>query len=112
MGGAGTACWSASRGCEGVNTRRRNTAWSCFFFTSRRRHTRLQGDWSSDVCSSDLPDRRLATQLVYGVLRRRGTLDTLLRPFVHREPHQVEPWLWEALRLGAFQLLLDRKSVG
>src|SRR5256885_5780424 len=25
------------------------------FFSSRRRHTRLQGDWSSDVCSSDLP---------------------------------------------------------
>src|SRR5256885_4990638 len=24
------------------------------FFASRRRHTRLQGDWSSDVCSSDL----------------------------------------------------------
>src|SRR5688500_14695463 len=22
----------------------------CFFFSSRRRHTRLQGDWSSDVC--------------------------------------------------------------
>src|SRR5256885_13324439 len=27
-----------------------------FFFSSRRRHTRLQGDWSSDVCSSDLGD--------------------------------------------------------
>src|SRR5256885_9755192 len=26
------------------------------FFSSRRRHTRLQGDWSSDVCSSDLID--------------------------------------------------------
>src|SRR5256885_5594639 len=26
--------------------------WECFF-SSRRRHTRLQGDWSSDVCSSD-----------------------------------------------------------
>src|SRR2546426_2259982 len=26
---------------------------SCFFFSSRRRHTRLQGDWSSDVCSSE-----------------------------------------------------------
>src|SRR6266446_10629936 len=27
-----------------------------FFFSSRRRHTRLQGDWSSDVCSSDLEE--------------------------------------------------------
>src|SRR5256885_811237 len=25
--------------------------WTAFFFSSRRRHTRLQGDWSSDVCS-------------------------------------------------------------
>src|SRR5205807_5599390 len=37
--------------------------------SSRRRHTRLQGDWSSDVCSSDLavvrPSRE--TQLVLKV---------------------------------------------
>src|SRR2546426_4111794 len=31
-----------------------------FFFSSRRRHTRLQGDWSSDVCSSDLITKSLA----------------------------------------------------
>src|SRR6266581_2341263 len=29
-----------------------------FFFSSRRRHTRWTGDWSSDVCSSDLLTRR------------------------------------------------------
>src|SRR4051794_41337879 len=29
-----------------------------FFFSSRRRHTRWTGDWSSDVCSSDLRSRR------------------------------------------------------
>src|ERR1039457_851855 len=29
-----------------------------FFFSSRRVHTRLQGDWSSDVCSSDLEQAR------------------------------------------------------
>src|SRR6266850_8241871 len=37
-----------------------------FFFSSRRRHTRLQGDWSSNVCSSDLihvHDRRAAAEL-------------------------------------------------
>src|SRR3712207_7329255 len=28
----------------------------CFFFSSRRRHTRYWRDWSSDVCSSDLGD--------------------------------------------------------
>src|SRR2546430_3501020 len=29
-----------------------------FFFSSRRRHTRFDCDWSSDVCSSDLADPR------------------------------------------------------
>src|SRR6266581_8344227 len=29
-----------------------------FFFSSRRRHTRWTGDWSSDVCSSDLRTTR------------------------------------------------------
>src|SRR2546430_6946923 len=28
--------------------------YSVFFFSSRRRHTRFDCDWSSDVCSSDL----------------------------------------------------------
>src|SRR5437867_8503021 len=32
---------------------------SHFFFSSRRRHTRSYGDWSSDVCSSDLSRRQL-----------------------------------------------------
>src|SRR5688500_15599040 len=32
------------------------------FFSSRRRHTRLQGDWSSDVCSSDLLAARLVAR--------------------------------------------------
>src|ERR1017187_1751551 len=31
-----------------------------FFFSSRRRHTRYIGDWSSDVCSSDL--KKLTTK--------------------------------------------------
>src|SRR2546430_8747403 len=31
-----------------------------FFFSSRRRHTRFDCDWSSDVCSSDLPGAHAA----------------------------------------------------
>src|SRR5207248_3845626 len=36
-----------------------------FFFSSRRRHTRSYGDWSSDVCSSDLQkiDSRITGRL-------------------------------------------------
>src|SRR5256885_11264688 len=42
--------------CTSVRLRRLQLyRWRVFFFSSRRRHTRLQGDWSSDVCSSDLP---------------------------------------------------------
>jgi 16S rRNA (cytosine967-C5)-methyltransferase len=51
-------------------------------------------------------DRRLTTQLVYGVLRRRGTLRALLEPLVNRPAHKVEFWLWDALFLGACQLAL------
>src|SRR5207248_7571146 len=45
-----------------------------FFFSSRRRHTRSYGDWSSDVCSSDLRQRQ----------RERSPLRT--RPLELRTP--------------------------
>src|SRR5256885_11908486 len=51
-----------------------------FFFSSRRRHTRLQGDWSSDVCSSDLAlrDRRSdIPMLVHHFLDRYAPNDNL-----------------------------------
>src|SRR6266850_4686625 len=44
-----------------------------FFFSSRRRHTRLQGDWSSDVCSSDLERGSAHPLVVY----RDGTADAI-----------------------------------
>src|SRR5438445_10823660 len=40
-----------------------------FFFSSRRRHTRYWRDWSSDVCSSDLPPSRRTWR---SSLRRTG----------------------------------------
>src|SRR5256885_10696828 len=44
-----------------------------FFFSSRRRHTRLQGDWSSDVCSSDLGTDPLPDEL-HGLVADLGML--------------------------------------
>src|SRR5437763_1374421 len=38
---------------EHVGSFDRNCCQFVFFFSSRRRHTRYIGDWSSDVCSSD-----------------------------------------------------------
>src|SRR6266571_9525779 len=48
-----------------------------FFFSSRRRHTRLTGDWSSDVCSSDL-ERDPAAAC------RTGEADGDRQPYWHR----------------------------
>src|SRR5438477_3468623 len=42
-----------------------------FFFSSRRRHTRLTCDWSSDVCSSDLVIVSLLSVVRVKVLSRR-----------------------------------------
>src|SRR5207248_7740895 len=39
-----------------------------FFFSSRRRHTRSYGDWSSDVCSSDLGSDDVLASIVAEVL--------------------------------------------
>src|SRR5580704_6285699 len=49
-------------------------------------------------------DRRFLTQLVFGVIRRKGTLDALLKPFIQLPMHAVQPRVWDILHLGAFQL--------
>src|SRR5438093_5081672 len=41
-----------------------------FFFSSRRRHTRLVSDWSSDVCSSDLGSDEEMLQWCFSVGRK------------------------------------------
>src|SRR6266480_281104 len=72
-----------------------------FFFSSRRRHTRLTCDWSSDVCSSDLLRQRIEADATGRVIvdrrlgeRRRGSkgheperrqADRRLRPGVEPE---------------------------
>src|SRR2546427_2600401 len=62
------------------------TRWhpAFFFFSSRRRHTRFDCDWSSDVCSSDLcsllDDGRLGL-IDFGAV---GRLDSGLRAALQR----------------------------
>jgi 16S rRNA (cytosine967-C5)-methyltransferase len=52
------------------------------------------------------PDRALAMELSYTVLRRRATVDAVLRQLVDRDPSTVERDLWTVLQLGVVQLLL------
>src|SRR2546430_9148654 len=78
-----------------------------FFFSSRRRHTRFDCDWSSDVCSSDLVVRRrhrraergatahlrqVAVELLDLGEHRLRNLEALLgdvKAVPHRTPHRV-----------------------
>src|SRR3712207_8044674 len=47
-------------------------SFCCFFFSSRRRHTRYWRDWSSDVCSSDLY-RTVGDMTCTGAVRSTAT---------------------------------------
>src|SRR3989454_7732720 len=62
---------------------------SCFFFSSRRRHTRLQGDWSSDVCSSDLEIASRALE-ANGALIRVASLDDAVELANRLAPEHLE----------------------
>lgn len=58
------------------------------------------------------PDRGLLTELVFGVLRRRGTLDHLIDSFSDRKTAKLERAVVLLLRLGLYQaLFLDRVPV-
>src|SRR5260370_24358337 len=53
-----------------------------FFFSSRRRHTRFKCDWSSDVCSSDLAQDKIALGRAREKLgHARWTLERAARKF-------------------------------
>ncbi len=54
-------------------------------------------------------DRGLATELIYGVLRRQGLLDRAIRHVSGRRIKDIDPKLIDVLRIGAYQLMyLDR----
>src|SRR5256885_10655650 len=82
-----------------------------FFFSSRRRHTRLQGDWSSDVCSSDLcalPPPRTAAA---GVRRRKRLRVGLLTWAPTSPPTRPNKGCSATRFLRSWRMQVDRKSV-
>src|SRR5690348_15056330 len=85
-----------------------------FFFSSRRRHTRWTGDWSSDVCSSDLaqfaallsaaPKSKTAARVLDETAGYLGAgIANLINLF---NPERIVIGGWAGLALGE-----DRKSV-
>src|SRR6185312_13542003 len=60
----------------------------CFFFSSRRRHTRSDRDWSSDVCSSDLGRHRVRGPPA-DAHRREGELQAARRRDRREHPQEA-----------------------
>jgi len=56
----------------------------------------------------DPRDRALLTEIVMGVLRRRGTIDFALLPFLSRPLEKTDVYVRNALRVGAYQLFYTR----
>src|ERR1019366_8824559 len=72
---------SASGRCQTVAAAIVLPGLMIFFFSIRRRHTRLVSDWSSDVCSSDLQFLQRARDLVHQVVLEDLTLALVEQPF-------------------------------
>src|SRR2546430_5513620 len=99
-------------------------ALSFFFFSSRRRHTRFDCDWSSDVCSSDLisPDQleQYRRELVGYCARMLGSIyeaedavqDTMLRAWralaTFEDRAGLRPWLYRIATNVCLDMLKSR----
>src|SRR5258706_3706853 len=94
-----------------------------FFFSSRRRHTRLVSDWSSDVCSSDLTPAPCSTSTLWpsptsdstpagtSATRCSAVLISLGTPTIMRAPRRscvTSSCYVVALRLSGFAQPYDR----
>src|SRR5256885_10498808 len=91
-----------------------------FLYSSRSRNTRLQGDWSSDVCSSDL-DPPWYRPYEYGFLKAASRVTKLsglilvTRPSFWTKPSVQEDWEWllqRSLELGLSHLRSEERRVG
>src|SRR5437762_3838930 len=69
-----------------------------FFCSSRRRHTRYIGDWSSDVCSSDLSESDISSyqyiDFSFRFPTRIGTAGAMFRPLFDKS-RQDFALMWE-----------------
>src|SRR5256885_4625282 len=86
-----------------------------FFFSSRRRHTRLQGDWSSDVCSSDLvAPPMLIAELPLSIARALLDGPVIVPPLTTRFPASVSvpAWLTENFEIELTCRRSEERRVG
>ena len=79
-----------------------------FFFSSRRRHTRFTSDWSSDVCSSDLPGltgEKLHSEEGRDEMRK-AVIKKIHEVFPEEEVPGGDPWPIRELLFDEFVLTL------
>src|SRR6202021_4014318 len=76
-----------------------------FFFSSRRRHTRYWRDWSSDVCSSDLPSLGracMSTEYAKALGARLRAIRTQQGLSLHGV-EQKSQGRWKAVVVGSYE---------
>src|SRR5690625_1310189 len=91
---------------------------SFFLFSSRRRHTRWPRDWSSDVCSSDLPGLNLDGYLkkLFGCIRRvePSACDKAYPPLGNAQERGVKPLghrvLVVRVHLGLYRIVAQEST--
>src|SRR5580698_7429848 len=73
-----------------------------------------RGAWSAEALATksvhlDSRDASLASDIVFGVLRRRGELDGVIRRYSKVPPERLDPEVWIALEMAFYQMrFLDR----
>src|SRR5438309_4107684 len=118
---------TGTRGSEGPALGSASTGKCAFFFSSRRRHTRWNCDWSSDVCSSDLfllvPENRrrgaprrgwrsLASPILHKIsFSRRERRNSTLLPRTDSEG-SMNPAIWLANIASAHREELKSFQIG
>ena len=84
-------------------------AFVCYIVNGTKQRAKNLLDRELERSRLSRRDRDLATELVFGCLRRRGTLDQVLGAFSRRPVRRIQARLLEVLRVGAYQLLfLDK----
>src|SRR2546430_11356861 len=82
-----------------------------FFFSSRRRHTRFDCDWSSDVCSSDLRDNEVILFDNAGVSSSSGEVPTTFEQMGANAIAFIKALGLKQVDILGFSIGGDRKSV-
>ncbi|RXZ77019.1 16S rRNA (cytosine(967)-C(5))-methyltransferase RsmB [Paenibacillaceae bacterium] len=88
----------------------REVALDTLYSVSRdKAFSNLQLNKALQTADLSRADAGLATELVYGTLQRRNTLDYWLAQFVSKGLQRLEPWVVELLRMSVYQIVyLDR----